>query len=117
MSDAYGLDRVFLVSPSSTEERLTATVAACRGWVYATSVMGVTGARAQSSTAAPGLVERVIDGHFPTLPGARPVGPPTEHRKPPVVRFGVRDTPTGERTGRNVRSISVTGPPRPRRKP
>ncbi len=59
VSDAYGLDRIFLVSPSSTPERLQDTVRACRGWVYATSVMGVTGARAQSSTAAPGLVERV----------------------------------------------------------
>jgi tryptophan synthase alpha chain len=59
VSDAHGLDRVFLVSPSSTDERLADTVAACRGWVYATSVMGVTGARAQSSTAAPGLVARI----------------------------------------------------------
>ena len=59
VSDAHGLDRIFLVSPSSTDERLTATVDACRGWVYATSVMGVTGARTQSSTAAPGLVARV----------------------------------------------------------
>lgn len=59
VSDAYGLDRVFLVSPSSTDERVASTVAACRGWVYATSVMGVTGARAQSSSAAPGLVERI----------------------------------------------------------
>ncbi|MGI3780236.1 MAG: tryptophan synthase subunit alpha [Janthinobacterium lividum] len=59
VSDAYGLDRIFLVSPSSTDERLDATVAACRGWVYATSVMGVTGARTTSSTAAPGLVDRV----------------------------------------------------------
>jgi tryptophan synthase alpha chain len=59
VSDAYGLDRIFLVSPSSTDERLHDTVNACRGWVYATSVMGVTGARSQSSTAAPGLVGRV----------------------------------------------------------
>ena len=59
VSDAADLDRIFLVSPSSTDERLARTVAACRGWVYATSVMGVTGARAQSSTAAPVLVARV----------------------------------------------------------
>nr|WP_231747625.1 tryptophan synthase subunit alpha [Auraticoccus cholistanensis] len=58
-SDAHGLDRVFLVSPSSTDERLASTVDACRGWVYATSVMGVTGARAQTSTAGPELVARV----------------------------------------------------------
>jgi tryptophan synthase alpha chain len=59
VSDAHDLDRVFLVSPSSTDERLAATVAACRGWVYAVSVMGVTGARAQTSAAAPGLVARI----------------------------------------------------------
>ena len=58
-SDAYGLDRIFLVSPSSTDERLSSTVATCRGWVYATSVMGVTGSRAQTSTAAPELVRRI----------------------------------------------------------
>ena len=58
-SDEHGLDRVFLVAPSSTDERLVRTAAACRGFVYATSVMGVTGARDQTSTAAPALVERV----------------------------------------------------------
>ena len=60
-SDAHGLDRIFLVSPSSTDARLASTVAACRGWVYATSVMGVTGARATTSSAAPQLVQRVRD--------------------------------------------------------
>ena len=59
VSDDYALDRIFLVSPSSTGERLSSTVAACRGWVYATSVMGVTGPRAQTSTAAPELVRRI----------------------------------------------------------
>jgi tryptophan synthase alpha chain len=59
VSDDHGLDRVFLVAPSSTEERLAATVAACRGWVYATSLMGVTGTRAQTSAAAPELVHRI----------------------------------------------------------
>jgi len=58
-SDEYGLDRVFLVAPSSTDVRLASTVAACRGWVYATAVMGVTGARTETSSAAPTLVGRV----------------------------------------------------------
>jgi tryptophan synthase alpha chain len=58
-SDEYGLDRVFLVAPSSTDERIRMTAAACRGFVYATSVMGVTGARAHTSDVAPTLVERV----------------------------------------------------------
>jgi len=59
VSQRWALDRIFLVSPSSTDARLAATVAACRGWVYATSVMGVTGARSETSTAAPALVARI----------------------------------------------------------
>lgn len=58
-SDAHGLDRIFLVAPSSTDERIEKTVDACRGWLYATSVMGVTGTRNQSSGAAPELVRRI----------------------------------------------------------
>jgi tryptophan synthase alpha chain len=58
-ADSHDLDRVFLVAPSSTDERLAMTAAACRGFVYATSVMGVTGARRQTSAAAPALVARV----------------------------------------------------------
>jgi tryptophan synthase alpha chain len=58
-SDAHGLDRIFLLSPSSTDERVVSTLAACRGWVYATAVMGVTGARTTTSSAAPELVRRI----------------------------------------------------------
>jgi tryptophan synthase alpha chain len=58
-AEANDLDRVFLVAPSSPPERIALTVRACRGFVYATSVMGVTGARLATSKAAPALVERV----------------------------------------------------------
>ena len=58
-SDAHGLDRIFLVAPSSTDERLAMTAEASSGFVYATSVMGVTGQREQTSSAAPTLVERL----------------------------------------------------------
>ncbi|MGH8888274.1 MAG: tryptophan synthase subunit alpha [Acidothermaceae bacterium] len=57
-SDAHGLDRVFLVAPSSTDERIALTSRFCRGFVYAASVMGVTGSRAQTSALAPKLVAR-----------------------------------------------------------
>ncbi|HYY10386.1 MAG TPA: tryptophan synthase subunit alpha [Kineosporiaceae bacterium] len=57
-SDAHGLERVFLVAPSSTDARLHSTVAACRGWVYAASTMGVTGVRASVGDRAEGLVGR-----------------------------------------------------------
>ncbi|MGE0215797.1 tryptophan synthase subunit alpha [Mycolicibacterium sp.] len=58
-SEAHDLDRIFLVAPSSTPERLAATVQASRGFVYAASTMGVTGARDAVSNAAPELVRRV----------------------------------------------------------
>jgi tryptophan synthase alpha chain len=66
-SDAHGLDRIFLVAPSSTDARLAATAAQCRGFVYAAAVMGVTGARERPSEAAPALVARVRAA-APTLP-------------------------------------------------
>ncbi|SDK46129.1 tryptophan synthase, alpha chain [Nocardioides sp. YR527] len=57
-ADARDLDKVFLVAPSSTDERIAMTTAACRGFVYATAVMGVTGARAKTSDLAAPLVAR-----------------------------------------------------------
>jgi tryptophan synthase alpha chain len=56
---AHQLDAVFLVAPSSSERRLALITAACRGFVYAASVLGVTGARASVGEAAAGLVARV----------------------------------------------------------
>jgi tryptophan synthase alpha chain len=55
-SEKYGLDRVFLVAPSSTPERMRRTVDASRGFVYAVSIMGVTGARSSVSSAAEDVV-------------------------------------------------------------
>jgi tryptophan synthase alpha chain len=58
-TDATGLGRVFLVAPSSTEERIRWTAEQCRGFVYAASTMGVTGTRTAVSDAAGTLVRRV----------------------------------------------------------
>lgn len=58
-SEQHDLDRIFLVAPSSTNERLAMTADATSGFVYATAVMGVTGQREQTSSLAPALVERV----------------------------------------------------------
>ncbi|WP_326947407.1 MULTISPECIES: tryptophan synthase subunit alpha [unclassified Amycolatopsis] len=57
-SKAHGLDRTFLVAPSSSEERLARTVDAASGFIYATAVMGVTGARDQVGAGAEELVRR-----------------------------------------------------------
>jgi tryptophan synthase alpha chain len=58
VADEHDLDKVFLVAPSSTDARLRMTTEACRGFVYATAVMGVTGARESSSDLAGPLVGR-----------------------------------------------------------
>ena len=57
-ADEHDLDKVFLVAPSSTDARIAMTTAECRGFVYATAVMGVTGARASTSDLAGPLVAR-----------------------------------------------------------
>jgi tryptophan synthase alpha chain len=56
---AHDVDRIFLVAPSSTDDRLRVVSESCSGFVYAASTMGVTGARAQVSHSAEGLVARV----------------------------------------------------------
>ncbi|TPW65368.1 tryptophan synthase subunit alpha, partial [Schumannella sp. 10F1B-5-1] len=58
-SDRTGLDRVFLAAPSSTDARLDDTVSASRGFVYAVSTMGITGARADLDAKARALVARL----------------------------------------------------------
>ena len=64
-SDRYGLDRVYLVSPDSSDARLRLTSQAARGFVYATSRMGVTGERASMSDSAKDLVARVRQAGAP----------------------------------------------------
>ncbi|MCU1526804.1 MAG: tryptophan synthase subunit alpha [Frondihabitans sp.] len=53
------LDRVFLAAPSSSDVRLRAAVEASRGFVYAVSTMGITGARSDVDSAAATLVARL----------------------------------------------------------
>lgn len=55
----HGLDQIFLVAPSSTDERLAMTAEAASGFIYATAVMGVTGQREQTSSLAPELIARL----------------------------------------------------------
>ena len=66
-SDQHGLDRIFLVAPSSSEERIASTAAASRGFLYATSTMGVTGARDSVGVGRSDDRRRAAD-RTPTLP-------------------------------------------------
>lgn len=58
-TDKERLHRVYVVAPSTTDNRLTEVSARCSGFIYAASLMGVTGARTDISTAAQALVERI----------------------------------------------------------
>ena len=57
-ADARDLDKVFLVAPSSTDERIALTTAASRGFVYATGIMGVTGTTQATAAGVAPLIER-----------------------------------------------------------
>jgi len=53
------LERVFLAAPSSSDERLATATQESRGFVYAVSTMGITGARNDVDHAARVLVSRL----------------------------------------------------------
>ena len=57
-ADAHDLDKVYLVAPSSTDERIAMTTAACRGFVYATGIMGVTGTTQATAAGVAPLIAR-----------------------------------------------------------
>ncbi|WP_333768526.1 tryptophan synthase subunit alpha [Streptomyces sp. IBSBF 2435] len=57
-AEQHGLATVFVVAPSSRDERLARITAAGSGFVYAASLMGVTGTRASVGAQAAGLVAR-----------------------------------------------------------
>ena len=64
-SERTGLDRVFLAAPTSTDARIRQVVEASRGFVYAVSTMGITGARSDVDRAARTLVERLTAADAP----------------------------------------------------
>lgn len=64
-SERTGLDRVFLAAPTSTDARIRQVIDASRGFVYAVSTMGITGARSDVDRAARTLVERLTVAEAP----------------------------------------------------
>ena len=65
---AHELDTVFLAAPTSPDQRLKAITEACKGFVYAVSRTGITGAQKQLANDARGLVKRIRK--FTSLPVA-----------------------------------------------
>lgn len=58
-SNRAGINNIFVAAPSSTPERLSQVASACSGFVYAASLMGVTGTRTSVSSSAKDLVSRI----------------------------------------------------------
>jgi tryptophan synthase alpha chain len=58
-TDKQHVDRIFVVAPSTSEERLKLVSSKVTGFVYAASLMGVTGTRNQISQSAETLVTRL----------------------------------------------------------
>jgi tryptophan synthase alpha chain len=56
---AHDLDLIFLVAPTSTDERLRLIAERATGFIYAVSRAGITGAREQMSVEAEKLVQRM----------------------------------------------------------
>jgi tryptophan synthase alpha chain len=59
MLHAHEIDLIFLVAPTSTDERLRMIAACASGFIYAVSRAGITGAREAVSAEAEQLVNRV----------------------------------------------------------
>ena len=60
-SDDLDLDRVFMATPSSSQARLDQVAKMSRGFIYAVSTMGITGAREDLDSKARGVVAGVRD--------------------------------------------------------
>lgn len=58
-TDSAGINTIYVVAPSTSDERLARVTAQCSGFVYAASLMGVTGARTDLSSSGHDLVARI----------------------------------------------------------
>jgi tryptophan synthase alpha chain len=81
----YGLDPIFLVAPTTSDERLAHIARQARGFVYAVSRAGVTGVRDTLTRDAEALVKRVR--RVSDLPVAVGFGVSTPHQVRNVWRF------------------------------
>lgn len=67
VSDELELDRVFLATPSSSDERVANASKLSRGFTYAVSTMGITGAREDLDEMARSVVSKIRKSEEPRL--------------------------------------------------
>jgi tryptophan synthase alpha chain len=88
---AAGLDLIFLLAPTSTEERMQQVARVASGYVYYVSLKGVTGA-----------------GHLDTASVEQALPRIRAHVKVPVgVGFGIRDAATAKAIGRVADAVVI----------
>jgi tryptophan synthase alpha chain len=88
---AHGLDRIFLLAPTSSDERIAAVAAQASGYLYYVSLKGVTGAKTLD-------VKDVAD----KLQGIRRLT-----KLPIVVGFGIRDAASAAQIGQIADGVVV----------
>ena len=79
------INPIYVVALSTSDKRLAQVTSQCGGFVYAASIMGVTGARASVSAGAAGLVDRIRK--VTTLPVAVGLGVSTREQAKGVAAY------------------------------
>jgi len=89
---AHGMDLIFLLAPTSTEERMQQVARVASGYVYYVSLKGVTGSGALDTGAVEAALPRIRQ-HVREIP----VG----------VGFGIRDAATAQAIGRVADAVVI----------
>ncbi|HNI77067.1 MAG TPA: tryptophan synthase subunit alpha, partial [Giesbergeria sp.] len=88
---AHGMDLIFLLAPTSTEERMQEVARVASGYVYYVSLKGVTGSGALDTGAVEAMLPRI-----------------RQHVHIPVgVGFGIRDAATAQAIGKVADAVVI----------
>lgn len=88
---AHGMDLIFLLAPTSTDERMQQVAQVASGYVYYVSLKGVTGSGALDTAAVEAMLPRI-----------------RQHVSVPVgVGFGIRDAQTAKAIGRVADAVVI----------
>ena len=88
---AHGMDLIFLLAPTSTDERMAQVARVASGYVYYVSLKGVTGSGALDTTAVEQMLPRI-----------------RQHVHIPVgVGFGIRDAATAQAIGKVADAVVI----------
>ena len=88
---AHGMDLIFLLAPTSTDERMAQVARVASGYVYYVSLKGVTGSGALDTSAVEQMLPRI-----------------RQHVQIPVgVGFGIRDASTAQAIGKVADAVVI----------